>query len=250
MHYLYNQKVHYHADLLELLKLELKTLPEGSMKSSKGKFLCQVVKGKEVGITNNEELIIQYCRKALVTLLIKHLEKSQKLPAHLHKALSIKEIIALLPASYQGFPLHYYFHSQYSDWLGLKSSPAKFHSKYKKYPTSNDTFVRSKSELIIASLLEAYKIPFLYEALFQAEGKSIYPDFLIFCPYTGRLIIKEHFGALHQKGYEKGMRDKIVLYHQLGFKLFETVIYTFESDISEPRHIHEIIEKIILNPQF
>ena len=188
MHYLYNQKIHYHGDPLELLKAELKMLPEGRMRCSKGKFYCQVIKGKELGITKNKTLITQYCRKALVLFLIRHLEKERQLSFHLHVKRSIKEIITLLPASYQGFPLHYYFHSQYNEWLKMKGITTTFHPENKKYPTSDNTFVRSKSELIIAKILKKHKIPFLYETLFKVDGNALYPDFLLFCPYTGKLI--------------------------------------------------------------
>jgi len=249
MHYLYNQKIHYHADLLELLKLELKSLPEGSMRRSGGESLYQKVKGREVGITNNIALITQYCRKALVLFLVKHLEKERTLPAHLHQKLSIKDIIKSLPASYQGFPQHYYFHSQYNTWLGIKSLPQNFHTQNLKYPSSKNTFVRSKSEMIITNFLENQKIPFIYEAPLKLNGHALYPDFLIFCPYTAKLIPWEHFGLLDDPQYLKKMRDKVALFHQLGFQLFENIIYTFEPDITDPNRIQEIIEDTILNPK-
>ena len=250
MHYLYNKKIHYHTDLLKLLKLELESLPEGSMKRSGGGSLYQKVKGREVGVTSDTDLIMQYCRKALVLFPIKHLEKKRTLPAHLHKQLSIKEIIASLPVSYQGFPLHYYFHSQYSDWLKMKSPPTTFHTENLKYPTLKGISVRSKSESITANHLYTKGIPFLYEAPFKTDGKPIYPDFLLLCPYTGRLIPWEHFGALHQDGYERKMRDKIQLYHDLGFRLFHNLIHSFESDIEDANRIEELIERVVLNPMF
>jgi len=38
MHYLCDRKIQYHANLLELLKLELATLPKGHLKVQKGKY--------------------------------------------------------------------------------------------------------------------------------------------------------------------------------------------------------------------
>lgn len=250
MHYLYDGKIQYRANLLELLKLELSTLPKGHLKIKKGKYYYQVVNRKEKSITKDQEKISQYCRKSLVISLISHLEEQRTLPAHLHQKLSIKEIIAALPASYQGFPLHYYFHSQYEDWLQMKNPPTKFHPENLKYPTSKNFSVRSKSESIIVNHLNQECIPFLYESPFKAEGKNICPDFLLFCPFTGGLIPWEHFGALHKAGYERSMRDKILLFDSLRFKLFETVIYTFESDIEDAGRIKELIEDVVLNPLF
>jgi len=219
------------------------------MKRSGGGFLYEKVKEKEVGITNDEKLIMQYCRKALVLFLIKHLKKQQSLPAREVVTLSIKEIIAALSKSYQSFPLHYYFHSQYNDWLKMKSPPTTFHTENLKYPTLKGISVRSKSESITANHLYTKGIPFLYEAPFKTDDKPIYPDFLLFCPYTGRLISWEHFGALHQDGYERKMRDKIQLFHDLGFRLFHNVIYSFESDIEDANRIEELIERVVLNPK-
>jgi len=64
------------------------------------------------------------------------------------------------------------------------------------------------------------------------------------------LIPWEHFGALHQDGYERKMRDKIHFFDSLGFKLFESVIYTFESDIEDAAGIEKLIERVVLNPTF
>jgi len=249
MHYLYDKKIHYHANLITLLKLELETLPKGSMKMSGGKYYYQVYQNSQKSITQNKKLIAQYCRKAIVLFLIKHLEKERTLPAHLHKKRSINDIIATLPAAYQNFPQHYYYHSQYNDWLKMKAPPTKFHAENQKYAIGDNQFVRSKSEMIITNLLKKYGIPFLYEVPFQTDGNNTYPDFLILCPYTGRLTVWEHFGLLNDPEYQKKMKNKIARYHQLGFKLFETVIYTFESDIAEPECINNLIEENILNPR-
>lgn len=250
MHYIRNKKFHHHKNLLTLLKSELQTLPEGSMRVNRGQYYYQVIKSKEINITKNKKLIAQYCRKRLVIFLINHLEKCYCATEHARPKLSIKDIIKSLPASYQGFPQHYFFHSQYSDWLKLKSTPTDFFIESLKYPIAESTFVRSKSELIITNPLKDQKIPFIYEMPLKFDGHVIYPDFLIICPYTGALIPWEHFGLLNDPDYEKKMRSKMVVFHQLGFKLFENLIFTFESDITELGRIQEIIEDIILNPKF
>jgi len=139
---------------------------------------------------------------------------------------------------------------EYNAWITAKSKPNNLYTKDLKYPTKNHNLVRSKSELIIANHLENQKIPSLYEHPLKIKNKTIYPDFTIICPYTSELKIWEHFGLLNDPLYEKQMKDKIVLYHQLGFKLFKNIIYTFESDISDPDRIQKLIEEIILNPEF
>jgi len=103
---------------------------------------------------------------------------------------------------------------------------------------------------MIINYLKLAGVPFLCETPFQAKSKAIYPDFLLFCPYTGQLIPWEHLGALHQDGYERRMHDKIQLFHDLGFELFHNVIYSFESDIEDANRIEELIERVVLNPLF
>lgn len=250
MHYLSNNDIHYNGNLIKLLEAELQTLPQGSMINKNKKYYYYVIKSKETCITKNEKRLAQYCRKSFITFLMKHLVRNGSSPGYQYNIQSAKAIIESLPKSYQGFPLHYYFHSEYATWLKLKKLPNQLHSKGLKYPSKNSNILRSKSELVITNFIEDQKIPFIYEMPFKINNKTLYPDFLIICPYTGQLKIWEHFGLLSDPIYEKKMKDKIVLYHKLGFKLFENVIYTFESDIVEPKRIAEITAEIILNPKF
>ncbi len=61
--------------------------------------------------------------------------------------------------------------------------------------------VRSKSEVIIANLLAASKVPFRYEVpLFAPDGSFYLPDFTI--EWRGRKFFWEHLGLLDKKDYK------------------------------------------------
>lgn len=56
--------------------------------------------------------------------------------------------------------------------------------------------VRSKSEAIYADAFYNAGLLFIYEPEYKANGKVYHPDFMIFHPYTGGLIIFEYLGLL------------------------------------------------------
>lgn len=106
--------------------------------------------------------------------------------------------------------------------------------------------MRSKSEFMIASLLDEHSIPFHYETLLFLGEHSVYPDFTIKNPYTGKFIIWEHFGILGDLDYVKKMEEKMALYYKHGYRAFDNFIFTFEFDLKNPARMKQIIEEIIL----
>lgn len=84
--------------------------------------------------------------------------------------------------------------------------------------TRNGQLVRSKSELVVANLLEAMDIPYKYEDAFTGmiELGRRYPDFT-FATAEGSRIIWEHLGMLTQPSYARGWEEKRRWYQQNGF---------------------------------
>jgi hypothetical protein len=90
--------------------------------------------------------------------------------------------------------------------------------------------VRSKSEIIIADLLDEYEIPFLYEKPVKfTNGTTVHPDFTILDAANKREIIWEHFGMMDDIEYRNNAFGKIRLYESNGFYLGVNFIYTFET---------------------
>lgn len=71
------------------------------------------------------------------------------------------------------------------------------------YATLTGSFVRSKSEVIIANALYTNKIPFSYEKplLLPNTDRPIYPDFTISSPRQGKTIYWEHLGLADNEKY-------------------------------------------------
>lgn len=112
--------------------------------------------------------------------------------------------------------------------------------------TARKENVRSKSEVIIADMLDRYGLPYRYEypLLLQGLG-TVHPDFTILRMDTRSEFYWEHFGMMDDPEYvEKALR-KIRFYHENDFYEGQSLILTFESQTA-PLDIHDI-EKITTN---
>jgi hypothetical protein len=73
--------------------------------------------------------------------------------------------------------------------------------------------VRSKSEVIIANLLQGLGISYAYEQPFVGSDGSIrYPDFTIEDAETGQRIILEHLGMMAEPAYRRRWQAKLEWY--------------------------------------
>ena len=240
-----NKLTNYKKEL-EAINEELTTLPEGYLLKRK-KFYWQVINGKEIGITKSPKIIQQLCRKKYLLVRQKQLTHNFSTPLNQLNKLDNRtpsEIIQEFSKAYQGLPKKYFFHPSIEPWLSKvhKMNPYPIESIYH---TKNGIQLRSKSELLIANLLEEYEIPYKYDIAFALGEKTIYPDFQIKNLFTGKFIIWEHFGALNQPSYEQQMHSKMEGYTKRGYIPFETLIYTFEFDIDSSR-LQSLIENVIL----
>lgn len=74
--------------------------------------------------------------------------------------------------------------------------------------TARGDAVRSKSEVIIANMLHANKIDYLYESPLEFNGVIKYPDFTIEDDDTGITYYWEHCGLLHDTAYNRRWNNK------------------------------------------
>ena len=87
--------------------------------------------------------------------------------------------------------------------------------------TGNGLAVRSKSELLIAEVLENKNVPFRYEQPLQRGGKTYFPDFTISDENTGRTVYWEHLGMLDDESYERKWNKKLSWYRSNGILPYE-----------------------------
>ncbi|MBR0374706.1 MAG: hypothetical protein IJH91_09300 [Mogibacterium sp.] len=78
--------------------------------------------------------------------------------------------------------------------------------------TSDGTMVRSKSEVAIYNILLSMEIQFVYELPTEVCGRTVWPDFTIYCEPLDRLILWEHFGRLFEEKYRLRFAQAMDLY--------------------------------------
>jgi predicted nuclease of restriction endonuclease-like RecB superfamily len=83
----------------------------------------------------------------------------------------------------------------------------------KIHKTKRGDMVRSKSEVIIANLLENAGMDWHYEndgKFIEIDGKKLLPDFVI--KHNGKTYYWEHLGMLNKAKYRKDWEEKKALY--------------------------------------
>ena len=80
------------------------------------------------------------------------------------------------------------------------------------YKGSSGIMLRSKSEAIIEMLLYMNRIPFRYECALYLNSATIFPDFTLRHPRTGRIYYWEHFGLMDEPAYAKNTSKKLATY--------------------------------------
>lgn len=138
------------------------------------------------------------------------------------------------------------FTSQSQELLDWMKSPYEKNDRHPEqliHKTQAGTFVRSKSESLIAMSLYKNKIPFRYECTLRLGEIAIFPDFTIRHPKTGELFYWEHFGLMDDSGYCKNVNFKHQLYIANGIIPTIQLITTYETKDS-PLDV-ELVEKIV-----
>ena len=96
--------------------------------------------------------------------------------------------------------------------------------------TNRGERVRSKSEKIIADLLDYMDIPYKYERPLELKGYGrVYPDFTIYDVANEREIIYEHFGMMDNESYSESAMRKIFLYEKNGYYTDDNLFVSFET---------------------
>lgn len=99
-----------------------------------------------------------------------------------------------------------------------------------EYYTAKKERVRSKSELIIADLLNRESVPYRYECPIYIKGiGQIYPDFTVLNTKKRREYFWEHFGMMDDPSYAEKALKKLSTYEQNGIFPGEQLIVTFET---------------------
>ncbi len=120
-------------------------------------------------------------------------------------------------------------------------------ARYLIHRTPGGQLVRSKSELVIANMLEHMDIPYKYEEPFfgETEPGRRFPDFT-FATAAGRRIIWEHLGMLTLPDYARGWEEKRLWYKRNGY-LEGAQLFTTRDDERgglDSRDVRKVAERI------
>lgn len=131
-----------------------------------------------------------------------------------------------------------------AEWANFPYKKNLSYQEQLQYKTSSGLLVRSKSESMIALLLQMYKIPFRYECALTFGIGTIYPDFTIRHPQTGDYFYWEHFGLMDDSSYQKNAISKLQQYAANGIIPSIHLITTFETKNHplSPETIEHIIQ--------
>ncbi len=115
-------------------------------------------------------------------------------------------------------------------WNNVEYEPMGFEDNQSIFVSDNGIRVRSKSELIIANLLEKKNIPYRYEYPINLQGLGVVrPDFYCLNVRTRKEFVWEHFGMMDNSVYADKNVSKIDFYEQNGFFAGKKMIMTFET---------------------
>lgn len=252
------------SKLISRFEREVKYLPEGGLcrKVIKGKPYLYHCTESETGtfvqsyISNEDnELKNALKRKRFIQCSLPYLRNNIKIiDAFLKKyrPYSPSEIIESLPKAYEGldYCINYYDIGENESSLWSKEDYVRneLYPDGKIHGTINGLKVRSKSEAIIAGLLEVNSIPFRYEAALYLGEKVYYPDFTILRPRDNKILYWEHFGMADDEEYSFSMNKKMTIYRKHGIVPWNQLITTYEVEkgSSDAQDIQSIINAFIL----
>lgn len=115
-------------------------------------------------------------------------------------------------------------------WQDYSYQGKGFDENVPEYFSDRGERVRSKSELIIADLLNKEFIPYRYECPICLNGMGkIYPDFTVLNVKKRKEYYWEHFGMMDDPAYVEKALQKIAAYELNGIFPGEGLLITYES---------------------
>ncbi len=136
-------------------------------------------------------------------------------------------------------------------WEAVTYEPGWFKTGDPVYITDRGERVRSKSEQLIANLLNRLGIPYRYEYPLELNVDGVTrtwrPDFMVLDVKRRREFFIEHFGRLDDANYARNAFDKMRIYEENGLYEGHGIYYFFEADGAPPdmRYIEAKLRRIV-----
>ncbi|SHI69309.1 hypothetical protein [Pseudobutyrivibrio xylanivorans] len=247
-------------DLIRDLEGEIRRAPEGSLRIVDKKSYAQYYWCRASKDTNGEylpkekiEIAKALAQKEYNRKVLRLAQKEERIISKYDDFLrrdSYHKIYDGLSSAKKKIvnPIHPEIDDIIQSWLAEEYEPMPFMDNTEFYST-NGVRVRSKSELIIANLLEQYDVPYKYEKPLILKGKgTVRPDFVCLNKSQRKEYVWEHFGMMDSSDYANKNVAKLNMYQQNGYYLGVNMIASFETS-QQPissRNIKSMIEKYLL----
>lgn len=121
-------------------------------------------------------------------------------------------------------------------WEEFEYDKKLFDPDFPEYRTDKNERVRSKSEILIANLLNKLGIPYRYECPLKLKsiGSSnpnltIYPDFTLLDKRNRKEVFLEHFGMMDNLEYVENVVLKLSTYESNGIYVGKQLLVTYET---------------------
>ena len=227
------------GERIKYLKQEIEKLPEGKLIRSQNRKYEQWYQSdghtKKYISKKNRELLEKLAIKKYLSYQLEDCENEKRaIEFYLrHRREDVGKTEAFLAEeSKYGQLLAPYFKTKSQELQEWMQEPFERNPNYHKnliLKTVSGNPVRSKSEVIIDTLLFINKIPFRYECALKLGRKTYYPDFTIRHPKTGKVYYWEHFGMMDDEEYIKKACSKLQMYAFNGIIPSINLIMTFET---------------------
>lgn len=256
----------YHEKLIKSLEDELRNLPEGSIYhrlirnisrfyyySPSGKR--QIPSSQRYIKKEEQPLIEDLLRKKFILMCLMILRpnlSALKMLLKIYKLFDPDQIMREICKDFNlkgdGVSLSIVKKKNPNAWENEQYEKSSLYPEKLEYTTQNGLRVRSKSESIIAGLLEINQIPFRYEALLSVGEHNFYTDFTILNPQDNTIIYWEHFGMVDNEEYELTMNRKLKVYKDNGISQWDNLIVTYETKANpfNAQKIQKLIKALLL----
>lgn len=133
-------------------------------------------------------------------------------------------------------------------WQAVEYMGKGFKDTIPELYTIREERVRSKSELIIADLLNKEGIPYRYEYPILLSGLgTVYPDFTVLNVKRRKELYWEHLGMMDDPEYVEKALQKIAMYEENGIFPGESLILTYETRMNpiSPKIVNLMISQYL-----
>lgn len=240
---------------------EYKNCPPGSMvqEHRDGNVLLlhayMTDKGRKRRVINrNEKMISLLARKKYLETEMRVLNKNIKALKRMIAAYvepTPESVIAMMPEKYKRLPERHMLRpvddieiqsvsggcedanimasAEYRRWWARQPyEKSTYEPDDKVQVTSTGLRVRTKSEVIVAEMLDAAGISYRYEQMLHICGFSFAPDFTIMT--ADRIWYWEHAGKVSDERYLKRHKWKIEMYGKAGIVPWKNLIITYDQE--------------------